>query len=138
MNSQPLWISPIHRIPQTIPIQIRIAPGKPDGIFRRPPPGIRVIIPIPEAYQPGVCVIQPACEAEGHGKGGVAVADNIAERIISDPLHRIAGRIRDRPQRAHLIIRKIIPLPALCHGDRHSARRVFEAHFQGVVAIIFV
>jgi hypothetical protein len=68
-------INPIHRIIQTIPIKIHIPAREQNRVLRRPPPGFRVVVPIPEPHQPGVPVAQPAREAEGHGKGRVGVAD---------------------------------------------------------------
>jgi len=59
-------IDPIHRIIQTVPIQIRIPAGKSDWVLGRPPSDIQVVITEPEPHQVGVLVVKAA----GIGDGG--------------------------------------------------------------------
>ena len=83
-------IGPINRIAGHIPIEIPIPAGKADRILGRPAPAIGIVVPRPEAHEPGVTVVEPAGKAEGL-EAGFGVAGDGAPDVVVEPLGDGAG-----------------------------------------------
>ena len=86
-------------------------------------------------HQPGVPVVQPAREAEGHGEGRVGVGDDVSEAVVVDSFDHCACGIRHHAQGSNLIVGQIITRSAPGHGDRHSYVGVLKPHEKVVRAV---
>ena len=81
MGLQPFRINPIHRILQDIPIKIRIAAVKENGILGRPSSRFGVIVACAKARQLRVRVMQAASKAK-RLKARPAVFGDLAPGVI--------------------------------------------------------
>ena len=120
-KQQPLRINPIHRILQDIPIKVRIAAVKEDGILGRPSSRFGVIVARPKARQLRVRVMQAASKAK-RLKARPAVFNNPPPRVIVQLLRDLARlRVDDLPHAAQVVADDQVALACPEHGRGHVA-----------------